>query len=535
MLILAIALFNIASTCGTDSNGGSSGFSSLLGHKGPFTIMSGSENKSLEPILAEFLSSKGYELQMTYMGSVDIMFELQSGQTGYDAAWSASRIWFTIGDPHGLVTKEKSIMTSPVALGLRKSVAQQLGFVNNAEVSFQDILTAAEKGTIKFMMTSATQSNSGATTYLSMWSAFAGNPEVLTMEHLNNPEIQQRVSKLLKEVSRSSASSGFLKDLFLKLAARPNPPYNAMFNYESMLIETNQELERMGQETLYVVYPKEGMVVSDSPLGLISKDPDKVEVFAQLQEHLLSSRTQRELLDAGRRTGFGGIIENPDKSVFNPAWGIDTDRILSSVNLPRAEVIQHALALYQGQLRKPSLTAMCLDFSGSMQGERIQDLKEAVSIIIDPEKSAKYYLQSTPQDKFFLMPFSHEMWDTLTLHGNQPTTAAKVIEQVKSLDPKGGTDIYRCAYSAVELLSKQDLEQFNALVILMTDGESATDNMQFFNNFWREKGHGIPVFPIRFGNADPVQLEGLAQLTDSRVFDGVKNLLDAMRNARGYN
>ncbi len=35
-------------------------------------------------------------------------------------------------------------------------------------------------------------------------------------------------------------------------------------------------------------------------------------------------------------------------------WGINTDRILSPIKLPTADVIMEALNLYQGEFRKPS-------------------------------------------------------------------------------------------------------------------------------------------------------------------------------------
>ena len=43
------------------------------------------------------------------------------------------------------------------------------------------------------------------------------------------------------------------------------------------------------------------------------------------------------------------------------------------------------------------------------------------------------------------------------------------------------------------------------------------------------------MFAITFGDADPQQLEALAQLTRARVFDGRKDLAAAFRTARGYN
>ena len=45
----------------------------------------------------------------------------------------------------------------------------------------------------------------------------------------------------------------------------------------------------------------------------------------------------------------------------------------------------------------------------------------------------------------------------------------------------------------------------------------------------------VPVFSIMFGDADPEQLEELAEATNARVFDGREDLIDAFRKVKGYN
>ena len=48
-------------------------------------------------------------------------------------------------------------------------------------------------------------------------------------------------------------------------------------------------------------------------------------------------------------------------------------------------------------------------------------------------------------------------------------------------------------------------------------------------------GADVPVFSIMFGDADPTQLEELAELTHARVFDGREDLIGAFRSVKGYN
>lgn len=69
----------------------------------------------------------------------------------------------------------------------------------------------------------------------------------------------------------------------------------------------------------------------------------------------------------------------------------------------------------------------------------------------------------------------------------------------------------------------------------MTDGESNSGTMQSLRNTYRQIGKDIPIYSIMFGDASSYQLEGIAQLTNAKVFDGRTNLLEAFKQVRGYN
>ena len=101
----------------------------------------------------------------------------------------------------------------PVILGVRRSKAQALGWVG-AKVTTWDILAAVEGGRLKFLMTSATQSNSGASAYLAMLAAGIGKPDLIESGDLDKPEVLATVRSLLRGVERSSGSSGWLADLY---------------------------------------------------------------------------------------------------------------------------------------------------------------------------------------------------------------------------------------------------------------------------------------------------------------------------------
>ena len=364
--IAALAALVFVAGCNGRSDPGSAGVSDVSG--AAFTIVSGSENKTLEPIVARCARDNNVNIRIDYRGSVDIMMMLESGQVDYDAVWPANSLWIDLGDKKKLVKNVKSVLWSPVVLGVKRPIAQRLGWVGKKAVRVEDILKAADSGKLRFMMTSATQSNSGASAYLGFLYAFAGKPDVLSSADLQKPGVRANIKKILGSVNRSSGSSGFLKDLFLQ----KYDGYDAMVNYEAVLIETNQELTRQGKEPLYAVYPSDGLAIADSPLGYVDhQDTRKAELFRKLQDFLLTAPIQQEIAGQGRRVGpVGDRMTNADASIFNADWGISSGQFLNQIRYPKAEVIREALDLYQTVFRKPSYTVYVLDYSGSMEGHR---------------------------------------------------------------------------------------------------------------------------------------------------------------------
>lgn len=495
-----------------------------------FVILSGSENESLAPILKEFGDKHSVNIEMKYKGSVDIMLDLAENTAVFDAVWPASSMWIGMGDKKHIVKDQKSIMVSPVVFGIKKSVAEKLGFVGR-EVKVADILAAIERKELKFAMTSASQSNSGASAYLGFLYALLDGKQMMTREDLENPQLQERITKLLAGINRTSGSSGWLKELFLK------GDFDAMVNYESIIIETNQELIKQGREPLYVVYPVDGLVLSDSPLGYCSRgNPAKEKHFLALQAYLLSAPVQQRIAGLGRRVGLGGMGATYDKRVFRPEWGLSTDKILSPITLPPADVIYEALAKYQTLFRKPSLTVFCLDFSGSMANGGAQQVKEAMSLLLTPERAQAFLLQSGRKDVTIVIPFNNTPMNEWKVTGNDPAALRGLLENIMACHPDGGTDIYSPAIKGLRELAALDRDAYLPAVIIMTDGQSNTGAaLSDLLAARSQTGRDIPVFSIMFGNADPAQLKAIADASRATTFDGRKDLVGAFRKVKGYN
>ena len=494
---------------------------------GTIRILSGSENEELEAVIDECSQATGVEIEMDYKGSVDIMRALESGAEEYDAVWPASSIWLSMGDVNHLVKHSQSISMTPVVFGIRDSLAEELGF-KGKDGSVKDILAAIQGGKMSFCMTSATQSNSGASAYIGFLYALLGKQEGMTTEDLQGEQLRADITELLGGVERSSGSSDWLKDLFLK------EDYDAMVNYECLIIDANRQLESEGKEPLYIVYPYDGLSIADSPLGYVDHgDSQKEEAFQAVQQYLLSKEAQSEIEATGRRISANGVSDE-NKDVFNEEWGVDTERILSPIQMPDADVLMEALNLYQTSFKKPSLNIYCLDFSGSMEGTGEAQLKDAMSQILLQENASRNFLQANAGEVNEVIFFDNTILDIERAADDSDEALAQLYQKVADFQIAGGTDIYNAAAQALAEASSYDLEKYTPAIILMTDGVSDY-NYQTFQEAWDILGIDVPVFSITFGTADPTQLEELAEATGGRVFDGTQDLTEAFRSVKGYN
>ena len=490
-----------------------------------FNIISSQENEALEEIIENYAESKGYNINFEYAGTLDIIEELNQGGN-YDAVWLSNSIWGYMLNSSVKLSDSKCTSINPVIFGIKKSKAQELGFINK-EVYTKDIVKAISDGKLKFSMSNPTSTNSGASAYLGMLATLAGNPEVLTAEILENEELQANLKTLFSGLERSSGDEDFLEELFL------NGDYEAVVTYESSIININKQLEKAGKEPLYAIYPVDGVSISDSPFAYIDKkDQNKKEIFQDLQSYILSNEGQKLLGDKGKRTWYGGISNNVDKEVFNPNWGIDTTKYISPVKYPSATVIKLALNLYQNQLRKPIHVAFCLDYSGSMQGEGITQLRNAMKYILT-EEAANDFIQFAKDDKIDIVPFSGKVqgvWST-----DDGTKTDNLLSNIDNFTVNGSTAIYAAANKALELLKDEDKNTYNVSVVLMTDGEGNVGRYNDLRDYYTSINFNIPIYSIMFGEASRNQLSEIAGLTNAKVFDGRKDLVKAFKEVRGYN
>ena len=172
----------------------------------------------------------------------------------------------------------------------------------------------------------------------------------------------------------------------------------------------------------------------------------------------------------------------------------------------------------------------CLDYSGSMYGDGIRELREAMTEILS---TSDLTLSFTERDKIDVIPFGTSIIDEWST--SKGMTKKDIINAINTTDLDGSTALYAAAIRAVEILSKEDSDEYVTSVILMTDGVANIGSFAGFRtNYLRYKVE-IPIYSITFGSADEEQLLEISRLTNGKVFDGKTDLKAAFKKVRGYN
>lgn len=475
-----------------DSNSGTTATYSVDGAKDSIRIASGSENKEVSGAIEQAAKQSKVSVTVDYMGSLDVMDALRNkghhAGRDYDAVWPASSMWITMGDIKHVVKDQVSTSTTPVVFGVKQSKAEELGWANTdgttKPVSTKDIMDAVKAKKLSFAMTSATQSNSGASAYMAFLTALNGGKSALTKDDLNDASLRKSVKTVLSGVNRSSGSSDWLKDMVVN-----DPDTNdSMVNYESLVIQADKALTAKNKEPLLAVYPSDGIAISDSPLAYVDRRQDKEDAFKRFSKSITSKDSKK--------------------------------------------LFEQALDQYQTVLRKPAYTLWVVDYSGSMSGKGKSGAVAGLQAALDADQARASHIEPGDDDVNVFIPFNSSAKVAQVAQGKQTATLLAASENQVA---NGNADIYNALEVALKNLPS-DRDDYTVAIALLTDGQSDTAKLDEFKQQYASDGKGVPIFSIMFGDADSQQLNDLAKLSNGKVFDGRNgNLSGIFREVKGYN
>jgi Ca-activated chloride channel family protein len=195
------------------------------------------------------------------------------------------------------------------------------------------------------------------------------------------------------------------------------------------------------------------------------------------------------------------------------AGEIQLRQTLARPYLPASQTPQVAYVLIEiiptavtANVQMPVNVAFVLDRSGSMRGNKLRSMQQAVGLALD---------RLSDNDTVSITIFNHE---TAVL---VPTTEARnrrsIMRLVEGVRDEGGTKISKALYSGLTELTRAPANGLSRLVLL-TDGETDKDENECLDLADQAGRNGVPITALGVGNEwNDKLLAGIAQRSSGEV------------------
>ncbi|MGX7828891.1 vWA domain-containing protein [Actinokineospora sp. 24-640] len=476
------------------------------------SVLASPELADLEPLLEELREDTGVRLRLRYEDTLAATREL-AGAHDYDLAWLSTDRYLRIGlggKPEGPRPQSTSTMTSPVVVGLTRAAAERLG----DQLSWADLADAAAAGRFRFGMADPHQADSGLAALVGVASAAAATGGALRPEDVTC----DRLSGFFSGHELSAPSSA---ELTARVPGRIGE-LDGVVDHESALVALNARLP----EPLTLVYPTDGIVQSTYPLLLF--EPSQQAAYDTVVAWLREPGVQQRIAETTARRPVTADVAAP------PGLPPTTGTSLYFPDSP--EVIEILLAHYSAEgVRPPEHTVFVLDYSGSMRGQRIAELRAAFAELTGTADAS--FVRFRVGERVTVLRFGGTVLAerAVTVTGQADVTALDELLTTESFADK--TAVWTAVNRAYDLAA-QSFERDPdrpVSVVLVTDGaNNAGIPASAFIERFTARGPKVPLFAVRAGDADAAELSEVAAATGGRVVDaGGDRLTEALEVLRG--
>lgn len=512
--------------------------------KATLQVLATSDLKDIEPLAAQIEAATGVAVKFRFGGTMESTQEVLSGSTA-DAAWFANaKYLLSDAAGQGRVKLQEKIMLSPIAVGVSESDAARFGWSKpDAKLTWADITKAAKRGELRYALSNPATSNQGFMALLGVVAAAGGKGEALTAADVD----RQAIADFLTGYKIVGDNSTYLAEQF---ARQQGTRANAFINYESWLLSLNASGKL--REKLHLIYPFEGVSTADYPFMLLN-DARRAD-YLKVVEYLKGDAAQLWLARQTLRRPMKAELAAQVADIL-PARGVQVELPFS----PDRQLADGLIDAYLNEFRKPIASTFVLDTSGSMQGQRREQLVEAIHYLAGADVSLTGRVAKlTNREKLWFLPFSDRPREPALFEIPAGTRVAKGVAPQADTDAKkaelqrvrdaadalrmnGGTALYDSVLAALNhMLEQRKLHpDYQYSVVAFTDGKNTVGrNLEAFKQAYEqlpEDVRGIPVFMVLYGDAAEGDLKQLVGITGGRVFDARKTPLYAVfKDIRSY-
>ncbi len=510
-----------------------------------FTVLATTDLRDTLPLEEMVLKATGVRLKFKFGGTMESTEAVLSGESKADAAWFANAKYL-LSSPQGQgrVKLQEKIMLSPIVIGVSESEARKFGWDKpNLKLTWKDIANAAKSGKLTYALSNPATSNQGFMALMGVVAAASGKSEALAAADVD----RSAIADFLKGYKLPGDNSTYLSEQFV---LQQNTRVNAFINYESWLLGLNASGKL--REKLQLIYPFEGVSTADYPFMLLdeARRADYVKVVDYLKGDIAQTWLARQTLRRPIRAEVAAKVED-----LLPKQGLQVELPFS----PDRALADGLIAAYLNEFRTPIASTFVLDTSGSMQGQRREQLVKAIHYIAGADASLTGRIAKlTNRERLWLQPFANSPYGDMAFEvpasaastkgiqeQNDSEAKQKVLADVRNfadgLDMKGGTALYDAVYQSLRRMldEKQKNPKYQYSVVAFTDGENTQGRgLEDFKRDYAalpEDVKGIPVFWVLFGEGNEAALKDLAKLTGGRVFDARKTpLYSVFKDIRAY-
>ncbi|MDQ2588591.1 vWA domain-containing protein [Saccharothrix yanglingensis] len=456
------------------------------------TVLAGSELADLEPVLADLRRDTGVELKLDYRGTVRASEELAAG-TGHDLAWLATNRYLRLRGAD--VPLSTSTMLSPLVLGVKAGRADGL-----RGGSWADVAARAAAGELRFAMADPRVAGSGLAALIGVATAAAGTGAALRPGDVACDKLQ---GFLTGRVVGADGAAEVAEEY-----VRRQDEVDAVVGYESTVLSLNAS-GRL-REPLDVVYPRDGIVLSDYPLMLL--EPGKRAVYDRVVDWLRTPSAQKSIMERTLRRPVDASLDRVAQL---------REPVGTALYFPATQDVVDSLLAAYDRAGQPATVVFVLDHSTSMEGPRIAGLREVFATLGLGGGFDRFRVGET----VVLVRFAGTVLEERSVTVRGEADLAELSRALGSAGLAGHTAIFSALDHAYRLAG-------GGTVVLMTDGE---------NNAGMSADELLAAWPapprtyaIRFGEADPAELARVALAGGGRVVDATSGSLpEAVREIRG--
>jgi Ca-activated chloride channel family protein len=396
-----------------------------------------------------------------------------------------------------------SVAQSPLVIAMWRPIAEALGWPGRslgwldigslaADPSAWAYYSGGQFGpTLRMGHTHPGLSGTGASTLLAIVQAAESKSDAVTVEDIQRPIVQASVSTFEGTVSWFSTSTDHLGQT---MRERGTGYLGAAVMYENTVISYGG-----GDPGIVPIYPFEGTFMATHPACVNgSASAETQEAATLFRDYLLGQEAQQLAVANGLRPVNDSVTIG---APLDAAYGVDLSQPKVVFSPPTVDTIYAVQDLWQAA-RKDVNLVMLLDTSGSMDGDKIRNMRRAAIQFVE---------QMGDDDFITIVAFSSQ--PVILIHHEQVGLAREeTIRTIETMEANGDTALYDAIGMGANSIAHTASSQTSNAMVVLTDG---MDNNSYQYSFDQQlietaTANDTTVFTIAYG--DDAEREILAEL-----------------------